>query len=190
MIVMQKRLISALVLIVYSALLIKVVVFKSMMGLPGSGLMGRPGPPDSPPMVRFGPAREEAQHRLIRFTPSHANYMPFKTIFSQLRGEPRWSTAIINLVGNVALFVPLGFLVPFVYRKMTWQKSLVLAVAVGLTMEGMEGVFRVGIVDVDDVMLNALGVMIGYQVFTVCERRRRNTFASASVNEPQANQPL
>ena len=75
--------------------------------------------------------------------------------------------AIINLGGNIAFLVPIGFLVPFVYRKMTWQKSLALAVAVGLAIEGMEVVFRVGIFDIDDVILNALGTMIGYWVFTI-----------------------
>jgi glycopeptide antibiotics resistance protein len=84
-----------------------------------------------------------------------------------LHGEPSRLIAIINLVGNIALFVPIGFLAPFVYQKMTWQKSLALAVAVGLAIEGMEVVFRVGIFDIDDVILNAFGVMIGYWVFTI-----------------------
>jgi len=164
---MQKRLISALVLIAYSAILIKVVVFKNRMGPPG-----RPLP--------------ETRHLMIRFAPNHANYVPFKSILPQLRGEPRWSTAIVNLVGNTVLFVPLGFLVPLVYRKMTWQKSLVLGVAVGLTMEGMEGLFRVGIVDIDDVILNAFSVMIGYGIFTFFERRRGNTAALARAFERRA----
>ena len=63
--------------------------------------------------------------------------------------------------------MPIGFLVSFVYRKMTWQKSLAVAVAVGLAIEGMQVVFRVGIFDIDDVILNALGVMTGYWVFTI-----------------------
>jgi glycopeptide antibiotics resistance protein len=56
---------------------------------------------------------------------------------------------------------------------MTWQKSLALAVAVGLAIEGMEVVFRVGIFDIDDVILNALGVMIGYWVFTISAQEKR-----------------
>ena len=122
---------------------------------------------------------------MIRFAPSHANLVPFKTILPQLRGEPRWSTAIINLVGNTVLFVPVGLLVTMVYRRITWQKSLALAVAVGLTMEGMEGVFRVGIVDVDDVILNAFGVVSGYWVFRFWERRTGNTAASERAIQRQ-----
>lgn len=151
---MHNRLISVLVLIAYGAILINVVVFKGMM--PGR-TQGRPAPPrlqTRPVIIRWG-----------------ANFVPFKTIVPQLRGQPRWSTAIVNLVGNTVLFVPVGFLFPLVYRKMTWRKSL----AVGVAMEGMEWMFNVGIVDVDDVILNAFGVMIGYWIFTFSQRRSLRT---------------
>lgn len=58
-----------------------------------------------------------------------------------------------------------------VFRTMTWRRSLVLAVAVGLTLEGMEGILQVGIVDIDDVILNACGVIVGFSVFSVRGRR-------------------
>src|ERR687893_3150878 len=140
---MKKRLISGFILIAYSAFLINLLVFKIYL-------------------LKIG---------LLRFTfppaAGQANFLPFKTILPYLLGEPTWSFGIINLGGNIALFVPIGFLVPFVYGKMTWQKSLALAVAVGLAIEGMQVVFRVGIFDIDDVILNALGVMPGYWVFTI-----------------------
>jgi glycopeptide antibiotics resistance protein len=72
-----------------------------------------------------------------------------------------------NLVGNIAPLVPIGFLVPFVYRNITWKKSLGLAAAAGLALEGMQVVLRVGILDIDDVILNALGVMVGYWTFAI-----------------------
>ncbi|MDB5451756.1 MAG: VanZ family protein [Caulobacteraceae bacterium] len=139
--VMQKRLISTLILTAYSAALIKLLVFKITL-------------------INIGPLR-------FRFAPrtGEANLIPLNSILSYLRGEPLSLIAILNLVGNIALLVPIGFLVPFVYRDMTWRKSLALAVAVGLAIEGMEVVFRVGIFDIDDVILNALGVMVGYLAF-------------------------
>jgi glycopeptide antibiotics resistance protein len=144
---MQKRLISTLVLMAYSAILVKVVVFKGLT---------HKAPPSPPP----GQTRQV----IIRWG---ANFVPFKTLLPQLRGEPRWSTAIMNLAGNTVLFVPVGFLLPLIHRKTTWQKSLALAVAVGVgvAMEGMEWMFNTGVVDVDDVILNALGVMAGFWVF-------------------------
>ena len=54
---------------------------------------------------------------------------------------------------------------------MSWQKALVLGVVTGLTFEAMEVIFHVGIFDVDDVITNAFGVMVGYGVFAVFKRR-------------------
>ena len=142
---MQNRLTSTLVLIAYSAILIKVIVFKGLTHI---------APPGLSPI--------QARQVIIRWG---TNFVPFKTILPQLRGEPRWSVATMNLAANTVLFVPVGFLVALIYRKMTWQKSLALAVAVGVAMEGMEWMFNTGVVDVDDVILNALGVMAGFWVF-------------------------
>jgi glycopeptide antibiotics resistance protein len=190
---MQKRSLTAFVLVGYSAFLIVVVVFKGPMKVaewarPGREERvegGRPGRGRGDPAnvgraeSRTGGRRGRTPSALpatrlstSRFAPVHANYIPFKTILPQLRGRPRWSNAVINLAVNTVLFVPVGILVPLVYRRVRWQESLVLAVAVGVTMEVMEGVFRVGQVDVDDVILNALGVMTGYWIYRVWARRR------------------
>ena len=174
---MQKRRIARWVLFGYSVILIAVVVFKDLIGVaewaragrgerledvrPGRGRMGRG--PSAVPATRLSTSR---------FAPLHANYVPFKTILPQLRGRPRWSTAIINLGGNTLLFVPVGFLVLLLHRKMRWPEALVLAVAVGVTIEVMEGILRVGVVDVDDVILNALGVMSGYGIGRLWARRK------------------
>jgi hypothetical protein len=50
---------------------------------------------------------------------------------------------------------------------MTWKKSLALGVVAGLSIEVMQSVLRVGIFDIDDVILNALGVVIGYSAFAI-----------------------
>ena len=138
---MKKRLISVFLLIAYSAFLINLLVFKIYQ-------------------LKIGVLR-------FQFPPDagQANFLPFKTILPYLLGEPTWLIAIVELGGNIALFAPVGFLVSLVYRKMTWQKSL--ALAVGLAIEGMQVMFRVGTFDIDDVILNALGVMTGYWIFTV-----------------------
>jgi glycopeptide antibiotics resistance protein len=152
---MRTRLILAAVLTVYSALVFKLLVFKI-------------------DFIRIGHLRFRSPPR-----EGEANFIPFKTISSYLHGEPNWSIAILNLVGNVALLAPIGFLVPLVFREMTWRTSLALAAAVGLAIEGLEVVFRVGIFDIDDVILNGLGVMLGYGASRVLVKRPRHRLASA-----------
>lgn len=143
---MQKRFLPALILVVYSAILIKVMVFKDV------------------PTIRVG-------HLMLNFGGTnpghHANFLPFTTIVPYLLGYKGWMIAGINLGGNIALLVPLGFLLPFVYQNITWRKNLVFAVAAGLAIETMQTVLRVGIFDIDDVILNALGVMLGYWAFII-----------------------
>ena len=142
---MKKHLASTIILIAYSLLLIKVMVFKDL------------------PVIRIG-------HMMFKFGGTHegpANLVPFRTILPFLFGS--WGLIIggINIVGNIVLLVPIGLLVPFVFRNLTWKKTLAIAVAAGLVIEGMQMVFHVGIFDIDDVILNALGVMIGYWAFAI-----------------------
>ena len=130
-------------LVAYTAILIKVMVFKDLPLIRiGSFMLNLGGTHEGPP-----------------------NILPFKTILPYLLGERGWLMAAINLAGNIALLVPVGLLAPFIYQRMSWKKALALAVAAGMAIEGMQIVLHVGIFDIDDVMLNGLGVMIGYWVF-------------------------
>jgi glycopeptide antibiotics resistance protein len=115
------------------------------------------------PLIRVGGL-------MINFGGTHegqANLLPFKTILPYLLGEKGLMIAGINLIGNIVLLVPIGVLVPFLYRNMTWKKSLALAVSIGFAIEGMQALLHVGIFDIDDVILNGLGVMIGYWAFMI-----------------------
>ena len=110
----------------------------------------------------------------LRFAGSHTgpgNFVPFKTIVPLLIGPGNHLIATVNLIGNIIPFMPIGLLAPLVFRSISWQKALVLGVVTGLTFEMMEVVFRVGIFDIDDVILNAFGVMVGYGAFVMFKRR-------------------
>jgi glycopeptide antibiotics resistance protein len=48
----------------------------------------------------------------------------------------------------------------------------------------MEWLFHVGIVDVDDVILNASGVMAGHWAFTVFRRRREAVPLTRTTERP------
>ena len=140
---MKKRLISIILFIAYNALLIVVMVFKDI------------------PTIRIG-------HLMLNFGGTDgdhpANFIPFSTIVPYLLGFKGWIIAGVNLVGNIVLLVPLGLLFPFVYPRITWKKSLFFAIATGLAIETMQAVFQVGVFDIDDVILNALGVMLGFWI--------------------------
>lgn len=98
------------------------------------------------------------------------NFVPFKTILPYLLGHKGLIIAGVNLIGNIALLVPIGFIVPFINQKLNWKSSLFVAIISGLTIEMMQVVLGVGIFDIDDILLNALGVMVGYWAFLISSK--------------------
>lgn len=146
---MRKRFIPTILLVAYSALLVKVMIFRYL------------------PTVRVG-------HLMINMggadANGRANFVPFKTISTDILVGKGSIIETVVLIGNIALLVSFGFVLPLVFRNKTWQKALALAIAVPLFIEGMQVVLHMGIFDIDDVVLNGLGVMIGFWIFIVFEK--------------------
>lgn len=95
------------------------------------------------------------------------NFVPFRTILPYLLGHKGLIIAGINLIGNIALLMPIGFVVPFINPNLKWKHLLFIAIVAGLSIELPQVVLGVGIFDIDDILLNALGVMIGYWSFLI-----------------------
>ena len=99
------------------------------------------------------------------------NAIPFKTISGYLQVNEYmdgWdSIAIANLLGNIFLFSPIGFFVPLLWRRLDSFKAIAL-IGFGVTcfIEGTQ--YFIGrSTDIDDIILNTIGVVIGYGVFLV-----------------------
>ena len=90
------------------------------------------------------------------------NLMPFRTISVQLAHfSEGW--ARFNIVGNTIPFIPLGFLMPMVYHKVnSFAKILVIGISSVLLIELFQLFTRLGSFDVDDIMLNMIGILSGY----------------------------
>ena len=152
---MQKRLIATVLLIGYGVMLVKIMVFKDL------------------PVIRVGQI-------MLNFAGTDGghppNFVPFTTIVPYLFGYKGLIIAGINLVGNIVLLVPVGLLLPFVFPIISWKRSFLLALASGLVIEIMQTALHVGIFDIDDVILNAFGVMIGFTASIVLMKwvRQRN----------------
>ena len=96
------------------------------------------------------------------------NLIPFETIFSFIRllGRPgSRQHAIVNLFGNIIMFIPLGFLLPKVFPKLDrLRNTLLTAFFIMLTVELTQLFTLLGSCDTDDLILNVLGAAIGYGI--------------------------
>ena len=88
--------------------------------------------------------------------------------YLQMKGTPvEVVICSMQLVGNVILFVPMGLLLPFVWSKSISSRGIVAsALVVSVTIEVIQYLQRfMGMkrsADVDDVILNVVGALIGY----------------------------
>lgn len=107
------------------------------------------------------------------------NLEPLRTIRLFIRvllydsSEYNIRLAIVNLFGNIALFIPLGYFLPRLWVSLrkwwrTWLATLVIMTTVELTQH-----FTLrGTCDVDDLILNLLGAAIGYGIFCLWKKDR------------------
>ncbi len=113
------------------------------------------------------------------------NVTPFETIkgFWRALKENRINTdiALLNIFGNVALFVPFGFLLPVnALRLRALWKCAAVSLAAILAAETIQLFFRVGSFDVDDVILNMIGVLIGYILYKISYSAYKKTRISGA----------
>lgn len=96
----------------------------------------------------------------------HANFTPFATIKLYWNSHLRATYKISNLLGNLIGFVPLGILLPLLFTRLrdAW-KIMLCSFALSLAFETFQLISRLGSFDVDDLILNTLGGIIGYFLF-------------------------
>lgn len=66
---------------------------------------------------------------------------------------------------NVAAFVPLGFLLGYVFKKMKWWKVVLIGGTFSIVIEMLQFVLKRGFAEFDDVFHNILGFIIGYGLY-------------------------
>lgn len=97
------------------------------------------------------------------------NIVPFKQILLMLNNQNR-GVAVLNLIGNVLIFLPIGLIVPTLWKN---QRTLVNTIVVGflisLFIEMVQMVLPRA-TDIDDLILNTTGVVIGFLVYKVIYR--------------------
>ena len=73
----------------------------------------------------------------------------------------------LNLAGNVMAFVPFGFVLPVITRYRKFYQVFFLSMEFSLVVEIIQLVSKVGSFDVDDILLNTLGGVLGYVAYQI-----------------------
>ena len=94
--------------------------------------------------------------------PFRINLVPLVNLFDY----DIFSEALINFIGNTAMFIPLGIVWPIVFKELdTPLKNLAAGVGFSLLIEILQLPFFDRVSDIDDLLLNTLGFAVGYGVY-------------------------
>ena len=94
--------------------------------------------------------------------PIRLNLIPIVYLFDyEIRRE-----ALINVIGNTAMFMPIGIIWPLVFRNLnTHKKTIAAGVGLSLFIEILQLPFFDRVSDIDDLLLNSLGFITGYGIY-------------------------
>ena len=105
-----------------------------------------------------------------RCFPFRVNLCPFVFLFDY----PTRQEALLNLIGNIAMFIPLGIVWPSVYKGLDRHWKVIAAgFGFSLVIEILQLPFFDRVSDIDDLILNTTGFLIGYGIYLFIRFLRR-----------------
>ncbi len=110
--------------------------------------------------------------RLVRMVVDFEQILPFNinySAFTFLRERyPGWW---INVFGNIAVFIPMGILMPFYFKKLnSFWKTLLAGFGVSLFIEISQLALYDRCSDVDDLILNTTGAALGAVIYFIVRK--------------------
>ena len=102
--------------------------------------------------------------------PFWVNLIPFVHLFDY----DNMRDTVWNVVGNTAMFIPSGIVLPVVYKKLnSFGKAVAAGMLISLCTEILQLPFASRATDIDDLILNTLGVAVGYGIYAAVKSRKR-----------------
>lgn len=86
---------------------------------------------------------------------------------------------LLNVFGNIAMFIPSGIVLPIIYKRLdSFVKVILAGGGISLCIEIIQLPFSVRASDIDDLILNTVGVMLGYGIYAFirCLKRTKRKF--------------
>ncbi|MEK4893364.1 glycopeptide antibiotics resistance protein [Bacillus sp. RC55] len=96
------------------------------------------------------------------------NLVPFRSTIRYLTEFDSYNLDIVlmNTLGNIIIFIPFGFLLPLLFKQINNVKmASKIFIKFILLIESLQLLTFTGVFDIDDIILNMLGALIGYGSF-------------------------
>ena len=106
----------------------------------------------------------------VQIVPFRINLVPFMNLFDyESRRE-----AMLNFIGNITMFIPIGIIFPLVLHKLdTPVKVISVGAGLSLSIEILQLPFFDRVTDVDDLILNSMGYILGYSIYLLVKHTKK-----------------
>ena len=96
-------------------------------------------------------------------------------VYTLQQAQAGWWAIVYPVCGNLLWFAPLGYLLPQIVpgRWQSWQCSVMCGLLLSCSVEGLQWLFGSGVSDIDDVLFNVLGALLGYVVFSILPKQQK-----------------
>ena len=98
----------------------------------------------------------------------NVNLIPIRNTWRELRyiTEIGRFNYLSNIFGNILLFLPLPIILKMFLKVYKFSTVLLISMMLSISIESLQYIFKVGVADIDDVILNTIGACIGYFIIT------------------------
>jgi glycopeptide antibiotics resistance protein len=107
-----------------------------------------------------------ARRRWVPFSKRTIHLVPFrdKTEYLQactIHTRPENVEFYKDLIGNILIFIPFPFLLCYLLAIRSNRKLLLISTITSFCVEAIQYILNIGVADIDDLLLNTLGALIG-----------------------------
>lgn len=102
------------------------------------------------------------------------NLIPFRTILEYSSPNVSRSIVAINLLGNIAVFVPYGLYLQTLRKTKRIGTGFLTVLGTSILIELIQFAFGLGVCDIDDVILNGIGGLLGILLYQALLKMTKN----------------
>lgn len=113
------------------------------------------------------------------------NYIPLRTLSKWVINYRLVSLRVFveNILGNIILFIPLGFFLPWVFKRArSFSWTVLICLIFGLLIEFLQYYLFTGVGDIDDVILYTIGSVIGFIFYKIIQSVDLNFLISKTLS--------
>ena len=78
---------------------------------------------------------------------------------------------LLQILVNIAMYIPLGFVLPYCFKVFERYRYIILvSIASSMVIELIQLVFRIGWFEVDDIINNTLGAVVGVLIYAILHK--------------------